>query len=52
MGRIAYDQEDFYHTIRWMSQALEQAQIEGDNSGADIVMILDYLAYSTAQVKI
>lgn len=50
MGRIAYENEDYYHTIRWMSEALEQAELEGDQSGVEIVTILDYLSFSTAKV--
>ena len=49
MGRIAYDREDYYHTIRWMSEALEQAELEGENSGVDVATILDYLSYTTAE---
>lgn len=49
MGRIAYDKEDFYHTIRWMSEALEQAELEGENSAVDVATVLDYLSYATAQ---
>lgn len=50
MGRIAYDQEDFYHTVIWMVEALEQAELEGDKSTVDIATVLDYLAYATAKV--
>jgi len=49
MGRIAYDQEDFYHTVIWMIEALEQAELEGDKSTVDIATVLDYLAYATAK---
>lgn len=49
MGRIAYDQEDFYHTLRWMNEALEQAEIEGEQSGIEVSTVLDYLSYATAQ---
>ena len=51
MGRIAYDHEDFYHTVIWMSEALEQAELEGDNRTVEIVTVLDYLAYATAKVS-
>lgn len=33
-----------------MSEALEIAELEGQNSNANIVDILDYLAFSTGQV--
>lgn len=34
-----------------MTEALELYEIEGKNSTADVIEILDYLSYSTAQVK-
>lgn len=34
-----------------MSEALEIAELEGQNSSVDIVDVLDYLAFATAQVK-
>lgn len=49
MGRIAYDEQDYYHTIRWMSEALEQAELEGERSGVEVATVLDYLSFSTAQ---
>ena len=46
---MAYESEDYYHTIRWMTVALEQAEIENDKGL--VVQCLDYMAFSTAQVS-
>jgi hypothetical protein len=50
LGRIAYETEDFYHTIRWMNEALRQYELEGASSTASKLDILDYLSYANAQV--
>jgi hypothetical protein len=49
MGRVAYENEDFYHAVRWMTVAMKTWEEEGEHSTAKIFDILDYLAYSTAQ---
>lgn len=53
LGRIAYENSDFYHTILWMNEALERINKENVNfskSGVDKVAILDYLSYALAKV--
>ncbi len=50
IGRIAYENNDFYHAIRWMNVALTNYEMEGVNSTASLFDIIDYLSYSTAQV--
>ncbi len=49
-GRVAYEESDYYHTIRWMNEALIQHEIEGKNSTANKVDILDYLSFANSQV--
>ncbi|CAI9739422.1 prolyl 4-hydroxylase subunit alpha-1-like isoform X2 [Octopus vulgaris] len=45
LGRYAYTQRDFYHTIMWMQEALDQDAREL-NKTADRALILDYLSYA------
>ena len=52
IGKIAYEEQDYYHTVRWMSEALHLVDTEDQNSTANIIDILDYLAFATAQVFI
>ena len=49
LGRIAYENEDFYHTVRWMSEALVQYELENYSSEVKLVDILDYFAFATAR---
>ena len=49
-GRIAYNKNDYYHTIRWMNEALKQLEFEVNNATIDEVEVLDYLSYATFQV--
>jgi prolyl 4-hydroxylase len=52
LGRVAYEEDDSYHTVIWMSEALTQFQIETNSSNHSQVKefdILDYLAFATAQ---
>ncbi len=51
LGRIAYEKKDYYHTVHWMSEAIELADNGSRNSTVDKFTILDYLAFSTAQVN-
>ena len=51
LGRHAYNQNDMYHTVNWMSEALKVEE-EERNKTADRADILDYLAYSTALVRV
>lgn len=54
LGRIAYTNRDFYHTLRWMQEAYNQATIEEVNNNITMnkLEILDYLSYSTYQVNL
>lgn len=49
LGRQSYVNDDHYHTILWMQEAMSRLDIESNNrtrsfSKADV---LDYLAFST-----
>ena len=50
LGRVAYEKSDWYHTIRWMSEALELIEKEKNNTNVDKFSVLDYLSFSTAKV--
>ena len=41
LGRLAYNEEDYYHTINWMEEAL--TQLDDEVTKEDI---FDYLAFS------
>ena len=47
LGRVAYENKDYYHTINWMIEAYEQHKIEGNKSQANLIDIYDYLAFSS-----
>jgi hypothetical protein len=49
LGRISYEQKDYYHTIRWMTESLELLN-KSESKEVDRFKILDYLSFSTAQV--
>jgi prolyl 4-hydroxylase len=49
LGRIAYNDKDYYHSIIWMSEALEQSEAEEIKS-VDKFQVLDYLSFSTYKV--
>ncbi len=46
LGRHAYNQGDYYHTILWMREA-EQRLIHEKTKTADLADVLEYLAFST-----
>lgn len=48
MGKIAYNDGDYYHTVLWMEQALKQHD-EGEDTTVSKVEILDYLSYAVFQ---
>lgn len=48
LGRQSYNNEDHYHTVLWMQEALDRVD-EELNKTADRVEILEYLAFSTFQ---
>ncbi|XP_039630821.1 prolyl 4-hydroxylase subunit alpha-2 isoform X1 [Polypterus senegalus] len=49
MGKTAYGEEDYYHSVLWMQQALRQID-EGEKSSVSKSDILDYLSYSVYQM--
>ena len=51
LGRIAYNNQDYYHTVVWMSETLKQLETE-ETETVKKFDVLDYLSFSTAQVSI
>lgn len=51
LGRIAYENEDFYHAIRWMNESLEQLKNEALNPTVERVDVLDYFSFANAMVS-
>lgn len=52
LGRLAYNTEDYYHTIKWMEEALAKVrEFEDDDYDVNIVSILDYLAFAYYKVN-
>ncbi|OCT87786.1 prolyl 4-hydroxylase subunit alpha-2 isoform X1 [Xenopus laevis] len=49
MGKIAYHDGDYYHTVLWMQQALKQLD-EGERAEISQVEVLDYLSYTVFQL--
>jgi prolyl 4-hydroxylase len=53
LGRLAYNTEDYYHTIMWMEEALAKIrQFHDEGVDENIVAILDYLAFAQYKVNI
>ncbi len=50
MGRVAYRNEDFYHTLMWMQEALDHLDEEINDTSIKKIDILDYLSYATFKV--
>lgn len=51
LGRLAYTNGDFYHTLMWMQEALVHLDKETVNRTMNKIDILDHLAYATSQVN-
>ena len=51
LGRVAYTNGDFYHTLMWMQEALVHLDTERTNGSMSKIDILDHLAYATSQVE-
>lgn len=51
LGRVAYENQDYYHALRWMNESLVQLELEGDKPSINQVTVLDYYAFTTAKVK-
>uniref|UniRef100_A0A8C5ATB5 procollagen-proline 4-dioxygenase n=1 Tax=Gadus morhua TaxID=8049 RepID=A0A8C5ATB5_GADMO len=49
MGKTAYNDGDYYHSVLWMQQALRQLDM-GEDSVASKATVLDYLSYSVYQM--
>jgi prolyl 4-hydroxylase len=49
LGRVAYTNGDFYHTLMWMQEALDHLDKERNNTSMNKIDILDHLAYATSQ---
>ncbi|XP_060096477.1 prolyl 4-hydroxylase subunit alpha-2 isoform X1 [Heteronotia binoei] len=49
MGKTAYNDGDYYHTVLWMQQALKQHD-SGEEATISKVEILDYLSYAVFQL--
>lgn len=50
LGRVAYTNGDFYHTLMWMQEALDHLKTEKSPISINKIEILDHLAYATSQV--
>lgn len=51
LGRVSYENQDFYHATRWMNESLVQLELEGDKPSISKVQVLDYYAFTTAKVN-
>ncbi len=51
IGRVAYANKDFYHTLMWMQEALDRFDQENNDSSLSKIDILDHLANATSQVN-
>ena len=49
MGKTAYNDADYYHSVLWMQQALRQLDM-GEDAVASKATVLDYLSYSVYQM--
>ncbi|XP_076836069.1 prolyl 4-hydroxylase subunit alpha-2 isoform X5 [Brachyhypopomus gauderio] len=49
MGKTAYNENDYYHSVLWMQQALRQMDA-GEESKISKAEVLDYLSYSVYQM--
>ncbi|VFV26361.1 prolyl 4-hydroxylase subunit [Lynx pardinus] len=49
MGRSAYNEGDYYHTVLWMEQVLKQLDA-GEEGTTTKAQVLDYLSYAVFQL--
>ncbi|EGW08815.1 Prolyl 4-hydroxylase subunit alpha-2 [Cricetulus griseus] len=49
MGRSAYNEGDYYHTVLWMEQVLKQLDA-GEEATITKSLVLDYLSYAVFQL--
>lgn len=45
VGRVAYFDKDYYHTVQWMQEALERMEDE-ESKSVNEAEVLDYLSYA------
>ncbi|XP_055035713.1 prolyl 4-hydroxylase subunit alpha-2 isoform X5 [Misgurnus anguillicaudatus] len=50
MGKLAYNENDYYHSVLWMQQALKQMDA-GEDAKTLKADVLDYLSYSVYQMN-
>ena len=50
LGKVAYNNEDFYHAIKWFDQALRVDDLE-TNKTISRHVLLDYLSFSLFKVS-
>ena len=50
LGRLAYGNGDYYHTIMWMEEALKNMNDSKEVSDQE-ALIMDYLAHSVYMVR-
>ncbi|XP_062341466.1 prolyl 4-hydroxylase subunit alpha-2-like isoform X5 [Osmerus eperlanus] len=50
MGKTAYNEADYYHSVLWMQQALRQMDA-GEDAVVTKADVLDYLSYSVYQMN-
>lgn len=50
LGKVAYNNEDFYHAIKWFDQALQLDDIETYKTTSRAAL-LDYFSFSLYMVK-
>lgn len=51
VGRVAYNDEDYYHTTAWMIEAMSRLENE-KNKTVNKSEIIDFLAFSVYQVNL
>lgn len=51
LGRVAYTNGDYYHTLLWMQEALDHLSVETNTTYPAKLDVLDHLAYATSQVR-
>ena len=49
LGRQSYNNDDHYHTVLWMAEALAKSDLETTFKTVSREEILDYLSFSTFQ---
>lgn len=49
LGRVSYNQADYYHTLMWMQEALDRLHRETENPSVNEADILEYLGFSMFQ---